>query len=401
MRMKKFYDGTKSFDAPSLKPTVCQERCSQVRFSRAQCDRCVAGCPTDSIRITYPFLEIDDTCSGCGFCVAVCPNEVFSFRREGATRFANDEEKRSPLYCSGLLATGRAPARILPPSVIPCLGSISTAFILARVLRDEKPIEAVTGLCEECPMRLGEKGYRQREREIQSLFDYLGIGFSPVIVSTASAAEREEALKQYDIFRASQEESKALSRRDFFKHLRDSAATRRSQPAGNAAPSKDIESEHRGPTKEKRALAELFRRCAGRVTGEKGAVPGFFEIEVDENCTGCGACASLCPTGALTLDEGPAAAQLQWTPAHCSNCNLCFDVCARKALHVLPCLDADRIANETTSTIKAFQRHVCQECGNRFLSSGPKARCGDCSKTENLMDALSMMIYGEERRTAS
>ena len=391
----------KFLNASSLKPIVYQERCSSARLSSAGCNRCLSGCPTDSIRIIYPDLAIDDTCSGCGFCVALCPNEVFSFPGESPIRFANDEEKPGPLYCSGLFATGRAPARILPPSVIPCLGSISTAFILGRVLRDSKPLQVVTGSCEACPMKVGENNYRQREGEIQSLFDYLGIGSSPVIVSTASAAEREEASKQHDIFRASQEESKAISRRDFFKHLRGSGATRRSHPAGNAALKKDIESELRGPTKEKRALVALFRRYAGRVAGGKGAVPGFIEVEVDENCTGCGACASLCPTGALTLDEGPATAQLQWTPAHCSQCNLCFEVCARKALHKLPCLDAGRIANETTSTIKAFQRHVCQECGNRFLSSGPKARCGDCSKTENLMDALSMMIYGEERRTAS
>lgn len=391
----------KFLDASSLKPIVYQERCSKVRFSSAQCDRCVAGCPTDSIRIIYPNLAIDDTCSGCGFCVALCPNEVFSFRGEGATRFTSDEEKPSPLYCSGLLATGAMSARVLPPFIIRCVGSISTAFILARVLRGSKPLHVVTGSCDACPMKGGENSYRQREREIQSLFDYLGIGFSPVIVSTASAAEREEASKQYEIFQASLEESKALSRRDFFKHLRGSAATRRSQPARPAVRSRDIESEHRSPTKENQALVELFRRYAGRVIGEKGAVPGFFEVEVDENCSGCGACASLCPTGALTLDERPATAQLQWTPAHCSNCNLCFDVCARKALHVLPCLDGDRIANETTSTIRVFQRHVCPECGNRFLSSGPKACCGDCSKTENLMHALSMMIYGEERRTAS
>ena len=159
---------------------------------------------------------------------------------------------------------------------------------------------------------------------------------------------------------ASQEESKVLSRRDFFKHLSGSAATRRSQPARNGARSEDIESEHRGPTKETRSLAEIVRRYARGVTGEKGAVPGLIETWVDDNCTGCGARASLCPTAALTLDESPATVQLQWTPAYCSNYNLCFDVCTRKALHVVPCPDAGRVAGEITSTIKVFQRHFCQ-----------------------------------------
>ena len=393
----------KSLDAPSLKPTVYQERCSMVRFSGAHCDRCLAGCPTDSIRITYPALTIDDTCSGCGFCAALCPNEVFSFPGESPMRFTNDEEKPDPLYCSGLLVTGPMPAGVLPPSVIPCLGSISTAFILARVLLDEKPLEVVTGSCDECPMKAGENGYRQREGGIQSLFDYLRIGFSPARVSTGSAAERRDVSRQYEVFRVGVEESKALSRRDFFRHLRGSVATHRPQPArnnANDARTSDVESRHRRPTEESRSLVEIFRKYAGGVTGEKGAVPGFTEIQVDEKCSGCGSCTSLCPTGALTFDEGPAAVQLEWTAAHCSHCNLCFDVCARKALHVSPCLDAGRIAGETTSIIKVFQRHLCQECGNSFLSSGSAACCSDCSKAENLMEALSMMIYGEERRAA-
>jgi ferredoxin/coenzyme F420-reducing hydrogenase delta subunit len=316
-------------------------------------------------------------------------------------KFSNNEENPGPLYCSGLLGTGPVPARVLPPYVVPCLGSISAALVLARVLRDEQPPEVITGSCEECPMRRGEKGYRQRERGIQSLFDYLGIGFSPVRVSRGSAGERQDLSRQHGVFEAGVKASKALSRRAFLGHLRDSAVTYRPQPARKDARPGGVESGHGGPTEETRSLVEILRRYAGGVAGEKGAVPGFTEIRVDESCTGCGACAGLCPTGALLVDEGPAAVQLKWTPAHCSHCNLCFDVCSRKALHLAPCLDAGRIAGKTTSTIKVFQRHLCQACGNSFLSSGSGVCCSDCSKTENLMRALSVMIYGEERRTAS
>lgn len=399
--MKRFYDGMKSLGAPSLKPGLSRERCSRVRFSGARCERCLAGCPTDSIRITYPALTIDDTCSGCGFCVALCPNEVFSFPGESPMRLTTDDEKPGPLYCSGLLAAGPMAAAVLPPSVVPCLGSVSTAFVLARVLRDGQPVEVVTGSCGECPMRAGERGYRLREREMESLFDYLGIGFSPARVSPGSAAERQEVSRQCAAFQAGVEASKALSRRAFLRHLGASAVTGRSQPERNDARPGDVGPGHRGPFGERRSLVEIFRRYGGSVAGRRDAVPGFTEIRVDEHCTGCGACTGVCPTGALSVDEGPAAVQLKWTPAHCSHCNLCFDVCSRKALHWLPCLDAARIAREIASTIKVFQRHLCEECGNIFLSSGSGACCSACSKTENLREALSMMIYGEERRTAS
>ncbi len=390
----------RSSEVPALKPTVYQERCSRVRFSGASCNRCLR-CPADAIKIAYPALTIDDTCSGCGFCAALCPNEVFTFPEKSTMRFTNDEEQAGPIYCSGLLAAGPLPVSALPSSVIPCLGSISTGLILARVLRDKKPLEVITGICEECSMKAGETIYRQKEREIGSLFDYLGIGYSRVRVSAGSATDRQVVSRLYRVFQARVEQSKPFSRRDFFKHVRDSLVIQSPQPTRDNARTSGTELTHQGPTTETRLLVEFFSTYAGGVNGQRGAVPMCTEIEADETCTGCGACARLCPSAALTLDQGPAEVQLRWTPAHCSLCNLCLDVCPRKALHTLPCLDAGRITGQTTSTVKVFQRHLCQACGNSFLSSGSDGCCSGCSKTENLMDELSLMIYGDTRRTAS
>ena len=62
---------------------------------------------------------------------------------------------------------------------------------------------------------------------------------------------------------------------------------------------------------------------------------------------GCGACAGLCPSGALRLEEDHNGSELLWTPAHCSRCNLCRDVCSKEALHFTPCLALEKIINET------------------------------------------------------
>ena len=259
-------------------------------------------------------------------------------------------------------------------------------------------MEIFRGACDDCSMRAGEKQYRQRESEIQSFFDYLGIGSFPVRVSAGSPAERQEVSRQYEAFKDHVEETKTLSRRDFFKHLHDRALPKRQASARADAIAREVESGHRGPTLATRLLIEILKKYAGDTSREDRMVPGFTEIRADVNCTGCGACANLCSTGALAIDEDPTIVRLLWKPSHCSRCNLCFDVCSRKALHVAPCLDAGRIVGETASVVKEFQRHVCPECGNRFLSSGAVACCGDCLKAGNLMEALSTMIYGEERR---
>jgi NAD-dependent dihydropyrimidine dehydrogenase PreA subunit/coenzyme F420-reducing hydrogenase delta subunit len=202
----------KLLDLQYSKPAIHPERCSKVRFSQARCDRCLSICPTHAIQVGYPILEIDDTCSGCGFCVAACPNEVFAFPVD-TPGFMKNGERPGTIYCSGLLGQGPSPARVLPSFIVPCLGSIPSSLVLTWVLQEEKPLEVITGTCGDCSMKAGEKQYRQRESEIQSLFDYLGIGFSPVRVSVGSAAEREEASRQREAFRAGVEESKAFSDR--------------------------------------------------------------------------------------------------------------------------------------------------------------------------------------------
>jgi ferredoxin/coenzyme F420-reducing hydrogenase delta subunit len=385
----------KSIGVLSSKPTVCQERCSRLLFSGAHCDRCLAVCPTGSISLTYPSLTIDDTCSACGFCVAQCPNEVFAFKGDNPGS-ADEGERPGLLYCSGLLAAGPLPACPLPPSIIPCLGSISASFILDRAFKTEKSLEIVAGTCRDCSLKAGEESYRMREMEIRSLFDYLGIGFPPVRISVGSVSERRLAAQQYQAFQGFLEEKKTLSRRDFFKRLRDSAMPYRPRPGKNGVSPGEETPESGEPTIAGRLRVDFFQKYGQGLAGETRAIPGFAEVRAGEACTWCGACANLCPTGALTIADGPESARLLWTPAHCSQCTLCSDVCARKALHREPCLNAAKIAGETTSVIKEFPRRLCPECGKSYLTSRTESRCTDCTKTGNFMNAVSVMIYGEE-----
>lgn len=381
----------------SLKPTVHLGRCSRVRFSGARCEKCVSACPSHAIRIAYPVVEIDDTCSGCGFCIPACPNEVFAFPSQ-TSEVTKNEDQSGTLCCSGLLDKGSIPASALPPSVIPCLGSISPAFILSFFLQEGKTLKIVTGSCDECIMKTGENQYRQWEKEICSLFEYLGMDFPPVKISIGSPAERHEVSRRYDVFQMPIKETRTLSRRDFFRHLRDHAVTSLREPVKESTIKNEVGLNHRGPTKYTRLLVEVFRRYAKGESLVGKLVPGFKEIHVDENCTGCWACANLCPTGSLAVDESQETVRLLWQPSHCSQCGLCFDVCNRKALHMIPCLDVNRITEEDRLFVKEFYRHICPECGNRFFSSGPVSSCSDCQKTGTLMEDLSGMIFGGERR---
>jgi energy-converting hydrogenase B subunit K len=331
--------------------------------------------------------------------VALCPNEALTAPADTPWSMKNAEPP-GPVYCSGLLARGPMPANALPPFIIPCVGSIPTSLMLARALRDKESIEVITGVCEGCSMKAGEEYFRKRVRETQSLFDFLGVGFPPAKITVGSDNERQAASKQIEAFQASVAEKEAFSRRDFFRRFRERTATSPSMIGSKDTTAATAESVFPGPTQTTRLLIELFRRFLGDVP-RKDRVPVFTEIQVGDNCTGCGACAHVCPTGALAFQESQASAELVWTTAHCSHCDLCLDACSRKALHVLPCHESAKVARETRTVVKRFPRSLCPECGRPHLAAGSETLCRSCEKAGNLVETLSSMIYGEPGKPES
>lgn len=56
---------------------------------------------------------------------------------------------------------------------------------------------------------------------------------------------------------------------------------------------------------------------------------------IEELCTGCGLCASLCPYGALEMEWTVKGAKVKLTLISCKGCGLCASSCPQKALDIL------------------------------------------------------------------
>lgn len=368
---------------------VRPERCSTIRFAGSRCRKCIDICPVHAIRIGDDLLQVDSSCTLCRLCIPVCPNEAFSCGPETTAA----EGRPGLLYCSALLSQkDKALLTEAPLFLTPCIGSIPPHRILERLLCGKPPLEVITGPCNSCSMNAGERSFRRREDEVRTLLELLKVESMPVRTRLFTERDKADLFQRVEGLKKALEEKRAMSRRDLFLRFRARVLPQDDSGPGSVCPPPS----QRGPNQYmRRVIAIVQARLAPEVKLQKIAF--LQEIAVGEDCTGCGVCATLCPTGGLSMGGEQESPELRWTPAHCSRCDLCAEACPRKTIRFLPGVGAGKIAGETTTIVRRFYRHHCPECGDTFLSPRPEAPCDRCSKREKVVEDLFRMIYKGDR----
>jgi Pyruvate/2-oxoacid:ferredoxin oxidoreductase delta subunit len=95
-------------------------------------------------------------------------------------------------------------------------------------------------------------------------------------------------------------------------------------------------------------------------------------------CTGCDACARLCPGQAIQFEAREDALAYRISPQDCTGCGICVDVCADRAVRLASWVIA------TPSSLPLDQA-TCARCGVRFHRpvidrAGGKPRCPICER---------------------
>lgn len=325
--------------APSIDSAACA-----VGFSGADgCRACVERCPYDAIDLRsrpdgYEIRIDSMACQRCGACSGVCPTSAIE------RSFLPDGELVAALVAAARAADGPVVGVTCPESaerLIAALGAEHVVVTPSLLVLNETHLAAAVTAGARAVLLVGCARCTHLQPELLQ---------EPLSVARAMFDDpRRVAYVEAD-------------RSDRFE-------TALSLAAELPAPLYELDGAARDRLEEattrRSRLAELLT-VLGPGTTVAVAATGFGRVELDQDaCVACGACATSCPTDALTLD--PTVASLAVTDADCIGCGACASVCPDDAITVQPAVPVGSGALRPR-VLLTDDSVACIRCGEHYAA---------------------------------
>lgn len=311
----------------------------------AACGLCVEACPVHAIEPSFRVPTVDkDRCIGCAACVTACPVGD-AVRLPGADLVGFEAHLRAVRDTDaavGLLIACRG-APPIPPERLP------GAWLLVEV----PCLSIVTS-----GWALGALGTGARTVAFSGCGDACGAGAPTRVAPRLSFAR--DCLAAMGVIDPGARIRLMLPPND---DDGDTVAAPGELPPLNLAPEPGLR------LREPAATASIL---AGAVDGaeairSEGSPLGILTVRVDD-CTMCGLCAKVCPTGAFRFEEGPLAAALDLDRDRCVACGHCVAICPEHVIEVDRGVDPAR-SDRAWEAVKRSAMEWCRRCGQPVASS--------------------------------
>ncbi|KKM09499.1 hypothetical protein SY88_17940 [Clostridiales bacterium PH28_bin88] len=266
---------------------------------------------------------------------------------------------------------------------VPCLGSISPEVMVAIMAEGMESINFFyrPQACADCSVTGGEDVFLDNLARGRIWLRTVGIEEDRLkLLNDAGQAPKSGVSGRP----SNKDHLVNESRREFFtsifKGLRQVPATMVDEVLGPAhQPSGEKPVFQVGEVPEKRrVLLGALNKMEAEVLAQKPTP--LLQVSVQDKCYFCGACARLCPTGALEMDsKEEGTAELCIHDAWCTGCGLCADVCFERALVLEKGLPLAYLLSLERRLLDSGLAKTCPECGDLFTGNAHAGMCMRCT----------------------